>query len=90
MSVLYKDLLSWVKDESLVAVCSIGTAGILNRCESLYLCNEKEEIVAVHQSQKEHEVYHKLQALKNRYWGMFINTEEIPSHIPSMVYSLRD
>jgi len=88
-AIRYKELLSWVQKEELVAVCSIGTAGILNRCDDLHLCNANEEIIAVHHAQKNHDVYHKLKSLKERYWGMFVGTEEIPSHIPSMVYSLR-
>ena len=85
-SVSYRELVDWVQNDELVAVCSIGTAGILNRCRSLHLRDASGEVIEVHHAQQEHEVYTKLANLKHRYWGMFLGTEEVPESIPSRVY----
>ena len=71
--VQYKELIKWVQEESLVAICSIGTAGILNRCTRLFLPVGDEMII--HQAQQEHEGYLKLAELKRRYWDLFRNIE---------------
>ena len=86
--VSYKELVDWVREDQLVAVCSIGTAGILNRCQSLHLRDEHGDVIAVHRAQQDHDVYTKLASLKRRYWGMFVGTEEIPSSIPSRIYTV--
>lgn len=87
-AVSYKQLIDWVRNDELVAICSIGTAGILNRCHALHLRDEHGDVIEVHYAQENHEIYEKLAILKNRYWGMFLGTETIPSSIPSRVYKV--
>ena len=87
-SVTYRELVEWVQNDELVSVCSIGTAGILNRCQSLHLRDESGAVIVTHHAQQDHDVYGKLANLKNRYWGMFLGTEDIPTSIPSRVYQV--
>jgi branched-subunit amino acid aminotransferase/4-amino-4-deoxychorismate lyase len=84
----YGELVEWAQSGALVAICSIGTAGILNRCRSLHLRDDKEKTIFIHHAQMEHPIFHKLQNIKERYWNMFLGTEKIPAHIPTNVYTV--
>ena len=39
-SVTYGELLDWVEQDKVVTICSVGTAGVLNRVNTLYLVDE--------------------------------------------------
>ena len=47
-NVKYGELLEWARTAELVAICSIGTAGILNRCSTLHLVDDDLNVIARH------------------------------------------
>jgi len=49
-NVTYGELMEWTKSNELITVCSIGTAGILNRAQKLVLVDEQENVIATHQA----------------------------------------
>ena len=61
----------------LVAVCSIGTAGILNRCAKLYFIDADKKIVGFHEPDESHPLHAKLAEAKAAYWDIY--KEKIPS-----------
>ena len=77
-NILYGELMDWVEKKQLVAVCSIGTAGILNRCSSLYLVNEKLEVMLRHEAQSEHPLYQKLSEIRSDYWNIYTGEKSVP------------
>lgn len=89
-AVAYGELVEWVRSEQLVAVCSIGTAGILNRCQTLVLRNDNNETIGIHHAHIQSDVYHKLANLKRRYWGMYLGEESIPEALSVQEYTLSD
>ena len=75
----YGELIRKVKANEIVTVCSIGTAGILNRCQKLLLVNEKNEIIEIHQPDEQHDLYHKLGAARKYYWDIYQEKVKIPA-----------
>ena len=67
----YGELAERTKSGDLVAACSVGTAGILNRCQKLYLADGCEGIRAVHQPDEKHPLYAKLAEARAYYWDVF-------------------
>ena len=84
----YGELIRKVKAEEVVAVCSIGTAGVLNRCQKLLLVDEKNKIIATHQPDENHELYHKLGAARKYYWDIYHEHVKIPAGMRLDKYSL--
>jgi branched-subunit amino acid aminotransferase/4-amino-4-deoxychorismate lyase len=84
----YGELLERVKSGELVTACSVGTAGILNRCEKLFLVDEKGDTLAVHMVSKEHELYKKLGDAKEYYWSIYQEKVNLPSGIKLNKYIL--
>ena len=60
----------------LVAVCSIGTAGILNRCAKLYFIDADKRVIGFHEPDESHPLYAKLAEAKAVYWDIY--REKVP------------
>lgn len=67
----YGELLKLVKKTQLVTVASVGTAGILNRCEKLVLVDNNLKIVGQHLPDKAHPLYQKLRESRDYYWNVY-------------------
>lgn len=76
--VAYGELIQKVKSEELVAIGSVGTAGILNRCERLLLVDEEGQKLATHHPQKDHLLYAKLGEAKELYWNIYQEKAAVP------------
>jgi hypothetical protein len=74
----YGELIEKADNQELIASCSIGTAGILNRCDDLILVDEKDEIIATHHPEKNHELYRILGDIRTHYWDIYQGKEEVP------------
>ncbi len=84
----YGELIGLVRDEEVVTVCSIGTAGILNRCHRLLLIDESDRTIAVHTSDEEHELFGKLGEARSYYWDIYRETVETPPGMQLFKYAL--
>lgn len=84
----YGDLLRTVREEKLVAVCSVGTAGILNRCQKLLLTDERDEVIAVHQEKKDHPLYRKLGQARETYWDIYRGKAKLPGGMNLFIYNI--
>ena len=80
-SVSYGELLEWEKKDQLVCVCSIGTAGILNRCQRLTFVDDESNILAVHQADKTHSLYLELDTIRSDYWRMYLGEIDLPEGV---------
>ncbi|MBC7361362.1 MAG: hypothetical protein H5U06_03665 [Candidatus Aminicenantes bacterium] len=67
----YGELLERVRKNELVTVASVGTAGILNRCEKLVLVDNSLKIIGQHVPAKAHPLYQKLKEVREYYWNVY-------------------
>ncbi len=73
---LYGELLERVRKNELIAVASVGTAGILNRCHKLVLVNGDLKIIGEHLPNKTHPMYQKLKEIRDYYWDVYLGKAE--------------
>ena len=86
--VQYGELVDWSNSGELVAICSIGTAGILNRCSTLHLVDEKLNVIARHKQDQNHPLVHELAEMRSDYWAMYTDLSNIPESLVLEVYEL--
>jgi len=84
----YGELLERTYDKSLVAVCSVGTAGILNRCARLVLVDGDNRIAADHAPDAAHPLYAALAEAKDRYWKIYRGEAKAVAGMTLSVYPL--
>ncbi len=86
--VSYGELLDWVRTGRLVTVCSVGTAGILNRCAKLVLTDNDLKIVGTHQPDEGHPLYAKLREARDYYWNIYKEKVRLPAGMKLHKYVL--
>lgn len=74
----YGELIDNVKSDDLVTVCSIGTAGILNRCQKLLLLDNRGNVTATHTAKEDHPIFHKLGEARGYYWDIYKEKVALP------------
>jgi len=77
----YQELIDDVASEKLVAICSVGTAGILNRCSKLTLVDAQGKPLAVHKPDQNHRLYKALGEARSHYWNIYKGEADIPEGI---------
>jgi branched-chain amino acid aminotransferase len=86
--VAYGELLDRVRASDLVVAASIGTAGIMNRCQKLVLVDEKNAIAATHVPDTGHPLYAKLAEAKAYYWDIYRERVKLPAGMNLYKYAL--
>jgi branched-subunit amino acid aminotransferase/4-amino-4-deoxychorismate lyase len=86
--IAYGELIDKVKSGELITACSVGTAGILNRCEKLHLVDEEGNTLAIHEVSKGHDLYNKLGEARVYYWNIYQEKANLPSGIKLNKYIL--
>jgi branched-subunit amino acid aminotransferase/4-amino-4-deoxychorismate lyase len=84
----YGELLARVKANELVAVSSIGTAGILNRCQKLSLTDMEGNVLAVHVSDPGHPLFGKLAEARETYWNIYKGAAKPTAGMSLSTYAL--
>ncbi|MBN2011265.1 aminotransferase class IV [candidate division KSB1 bacterium] len=84
----YGRLLQAVQRNELVTVCSIGTAGILNRCQELHLVNSRNEVCAVHRWDSSHPLFQTFADARRHYWDIYRGLRKIPAGMRIDKYEL--
>ena len=74
----YGELIELSKKNEVVAVCSIGTAGILNRAQEIILVDENDEIIGKQIADEDHDLYKKLGDARTYYWNIYQEKVPIP------------
>ncbi|MCI0471024.1 MAG: hypothetical protein L0Y73_05140 [Candidatus Aminicenantes bacterium] len=76
--ILYGELIDWSKNNRLAAVCTVGTAGIINRAQRLIAVDDQGKIICEHKACETHELYEKLSAARSYYWDIY--REKVPPY----------
>ena len=84
----YGELLEWVGTGRLVTAASVGTAGIMNRCQKLVCVDERNAVAATHVPDAGHEVYTKLAEAKAAYWNIYREKTRLPAGMNLFKYAL--
>jgi branched-subunit amino acid aminotransferase/4-amino-4-deoxychorismate lyase len=69
--VAYGELMDRIRKKDLVVAASVGTAGILNRCQKLLCIDDEGKTLATHLPDTGHPVYRKMAEAKTRYWDIY-------------------
>lgn len=86
--ITYGELIDRIQSEELVTACSIGTAGILNRCRKLICVDEKGGRIALHESDESHELFGALGDARTYYWNIYQEKAEAPEGMKLFRYTL--
>jgi len=86
--VAYSELLRLVRANELVVAASIGTAGIMNRCQKLLLVDEKNAVAATHVPDRDHPLYGRLAEAKAHYWDIYREKVKLPAGMNLFKYAL--
>jgi len=84
----YGELVEKTKSGDLVAVCSVGTAGILNRCQKLVLVDEAARPVFTHTANETHPLYRELGKAREQYWDIYREKVPAPAGMKLFKYGL--
>lgn len=74
----YGELIERSQKNELVASCSIGTAGILNRAHRLLLVDKAGKTIAEQHADESHELFSKLGKAKTYYWDIYQQKVPVP------------
>ncbi|MDF1561508.1 MAG: hypothetical protein P1V51_00615 [Deltaproteobacteria bacterium] len=72
----YGELIRRAKFGEVATICSIGTAGILNRCTKLWLADMEGVVIGEVSSQLDHPIAQALGAARKRYWDIYRGESE--------------
>jgi len=86
--VTYGELIRKARAGELITVCSIGTAGILNRCRNLTLVEEEGRPVFTHASDETHPLYQSLGQAREVYWNIYREKAPAPAGLKLFKYGL--
>ncbi|MGD8537796.1 MAG: aminotransferase class IV [Candidatus Aminicenantes bacterium] len=86
--ITYGELLQKVDSDELVCVSSVGTAGIMNRCDRLLLVDEKGDVLQTHRPDKSHDLYRRLDEAKTYYWDIYREREKLPDGMTLNKYTI--
>jgi branched-chain amino acid aminotransferase len=86
--IAYGELIDKVKSGDLVVAASIGTAGIMNRCQKLILVDAENHPLATHVPDRNHDLYTKLGEAKTYYWNIYKEQAKLPQGMRLFKYSL--
>ncbi|MBN2266448.1 MAG: hypothetical protein JW775_11615 [Candidatus Aminicenantes bacterium] len=84
----YGELVRRIRDRELVVAGSIGTAGIMNRCQKLLCVDESNAVSATHFPDTGHPLYAKLAEAKAYYWNIYKEKAKLPAGMNLYKYSL--
>jgi branched-chain amino acid aminotransferase len=86
--VTYGELVRRVKANELVVAASVGTAGIMNRCQKLVCVDKASAITAIHVPDTGHALYTKLAEAKAYYWDIYREKAKLPTGMNLFKYAL--
>ena len=74
----YGELLEKVKTRDLVVACSVGTAGILNRCARFIMVDNEGFVAGAHSPDVEHPLFKTFAQAREYYWDIYREKVKIP------------
>jgi branched-chain amino acid aminotransferase len=86
--ITYGELIGKVESDELICVSSVGTAGIMNRCDRLLLVDEKGDVLQTHRPDKSHDLYKRLDEAKTYYWNIYKEKVKLPDNMTLSKYTI--
>lgn len=86
--VTYGELVERVRTKELIVAASVGTAGIMNRCQRLLCVDETNTVAAIHVPDTAHPLWTKLAEAKAYYWDIYKEKAKLPSGLKLYRYAL--
>jgi branched-chain amino acid aminotransferase len=86
--ITYGELVQRAESDELVCVSSVGTAGIMNRCDKLLLVDERGDVLQTHRPDKGHELYQRLEEAKTYYWNIYRGEAKLPDTMTLNKYTI--
>jgi branched-subunit amino acid aminotransferase/4-amino-4-deoxychorismate lyase len=77
--ITYGEFMARAEAGEIASIASIGTAGILNRCQRLILVDEDNAPCGELRAQTEHLMYHALGLAKQTYWNVYQDKAPVPT-----------
>jgi branched-chain amino acid aminotransferase len=74
----YGELVERSAKNEIIAICSVGSAGILNRARRLVLVGEDGRIIGEQHEDRNHPLYAKLEQARTRYWNIYREKHPVP------------
>jgi len=84
----YGELIARTKKKEVIAICSIGTAGIVNRAQKLLLVDNEGKIIVEHHADESHELFHKLGEAGTYYWDIYQEKVPVPDGLKFDKYEI--
>jgi len=84
----YGELIDRSKKKEIIAICSIGTAGILNRAQRLLLVDKEGKTIAVQHADESHELFQKLGEARAYYWDIYLEKVPVPDGLKFEKYEI--
>jgi len=84
----YGELVRRARGGELVVACSVGTAGILNRCRKLVLVDGSLNVQAVHEPSTGHPLYRELGEAREFYWDIYKEKVPLPAGLRLFKYAV--
>jgi len=84
----YGELIDRTKKKEVIAICSIGTAGILNRAQKLLLVDNEGKTIVEHHADESHELFHKLGEARTYYWDIYQGKVSVPDGLSLDKYEI--
>jgi len=76
--ILYGELIEWARNNQVVTICSVGTAGILNRAQKLVLVDESRKVITEQIADENHELFKKCGDARTYYWDIYRGKVPVP------------
>ncbi|HHS12173.1 MAG TPA: hypothetical protein ENN03_00230 [bacterium] len=74
----YGELVERSAKKEIVAICSVGSAGILNRAQRLVLVGEDGRVIGEQHEDRNHPLYDKMEQARARYWNIYREKHPVP------------
>ncbi len=84
----YGEFKARAESGEIATICSVGTAGILNRAHRLILVDEENNPCAKFRAQTDHEMHHILGLARQTYWDIYQDKAPIPTGQTLNAYSI--
>jgi len=77
----YGELIQLSQKKEIVAICSVGTAGILNRAQRLLLVDKDNQVIGSQEADESHELYQKIGDARTYFWDIYREKVALPDGV---------
>jgi branched-subunit amino acid aminotransferase/4-amino-4-deoxychorismate lyase len=84
----YGELIQRSEKDQIVAICSVGTAGIMNRAQKLILVDENDTVIGTQRADESHVLYKKLGEARSYFWDIYQEKVPIPKGLILKKFSI--